>query len=169
MQLRDGMDPLGMSGYRAHREDDLAMATCKSDTWAWLYMATWKESQMYLSPASALYNHNVYYIIIILIIIIYFYFRNSNCKLKFKTNHIIYRIAARVRTWWMSHCDSTTRPKKRTFFASISIEQWCRADTDPPVTNIRRYGLLLGCRSGLDRGPDQKSCVLTGFGTQNRQ
>ena len=31
----------------------------------------------------------------------------------------------------------------------------CRANTDPPVTEIRLW-VLLGCRSGLDRGPDKK-------------
>ena len=51
---------------------------------------------------------------------------------------------------------------RRAFFASI-----CRANTDPPVTKLRLYGLLLGCRSGPDRGSNQKT-FYTMFEPSNR-
>ena len=47
------------------------------------------------------------------------------------------------------HTDTTSWPRHAKLFLSSS----CHANTDPPVTKIWRYGLLLGCRSELDAGP----------------
>ena len=82
----------------------------------------------------------------------------KHLKWEHKNLKWVQKRAVWIRLAWSDYVHSLSfdlqarRAKTSFFFASI-----CRANTDPPRSRKSGYGLLLGCRSGLDEGPFKKT------------